>query len=155
MAPRGADFVVASFTEGTVDPSVSLTGKDRSKIARNLRDLWGIIANGDIFNSIGGLCLMSSHITIRACPLATFSATSAFSCSIASGTNAEICGPRSIAACISATIHGFPVHVGHPRVAYDFRRFAAGWCSASPLGHILLRYSSSSFFGGGGMNSPW
>ena len=155
MAPLGAVFVVASLTDGITVPSSNRTGKDKSKIALNFRDLWGIIASGDIFNSGGGLCLMSSHATIRACPLATFSATSARSCSMASGCKADMCGPLSIAACISSTVQCFPVCVGQPRVAYALRIDAAGWCNASPRGHMLFRYEGKSDNAGGGTKSPW
>lgn len=79
---------------------------------------------------------MSDQFTTRACPARTFSFTSSLSCAIASGSNADLCGPRSTAACISDLVHGRPVRMGHPLVAYCSNFSAAGWWSASPAGHI-------------------
>ena len=108
IAPRGAVLVVPSFTEGTVCVD-SLTGKERSRIARNCLDLCGIIAMGEIFNSFGGLCLIASQCTRRACPADTFSRTSVPSWRIASGVSAEEWGPLLMAACISLTVQQAPV----------------------------------------------
>ena len=108
IAPRGAVFCVLSLTEGTVCVA-NLTGKERSRIVRNCRDLCGIIAIGDIFNSFGGSCLMSSHSTKRACPASIFSLTSSVSWLMASGLSAEECGPLSMAACISVIVQQAPV----------------------------------------------
>eukprot|EP00956_Cyclotella_meneghiniana_P024687 scaffold49904_cov49-Cyclotella_meneghiniana.AAC.2 len=44
IASAGASNVVASLTDGTSRPSLSLTGNDKSSIARYFRDLWGIMA---------------------------------------------------------------------------------------------------------------
>ena len=80
IAPTGAVFTDASFTAGMRSDSLIFTPNDKSKIAWNFRDLWGIMAIGDIFNCAGGMCLMSSHSTTRHCPIFTFAATSACNC---------------------------------------------------------------------------
>ncbi len=117
MAPRGAVLMVPSFTDRTVEPSFSFTGNERSRIARNFRDLCGIIATGEILSSDGGLCFMSSHTTTRAWPFLIFLSTSCQSCALAVGSSDETCGPLSIAACIISSVQGRPVCVGQPRVA--------------------------------------
>ena len=58
-------MVDASFTDGTSSCIMSLTANDRSRKARQLRDLCGAAAVGDTLSSSGGSSLMSSHNTIR------------------------------------------------------------------------------------------
>ena len=139
MAPFGADKVVSSFTDGISPPSWSQILKDKSKMARNFLDLWGPIAKGDILSWGGGLSFISSQRTNFACPFSTFSSTSVSCCVIASGTNAEECGPFSIAATIISFVHRLPVMAGQPFVAYCSSVAAAGWCNANPCGHMLPR----------------
>ena len=92
-----------------------------------LRDLWGIIATGEILRLGGGDVRMSSQSTTRAWLFATFSAISVASCAIARGSLAETCGPRQMAASISCLVQFRPVLAGQPPVAYDRRWPAAGW----------------------------
>ena len=127
MDPAGADFVVVLFTDGTTSVGLIFTGKERSKIARNGRELCGTIATGEIFNCGGGLALSSVHRTNHACLEETFSLISSSNCAIAAGNNAETWGPRLIAACICWIVHGAPVIVGHPPSAYLVKVPAAGW----------------------------
>ncbi len=126
IAPWGADFVVPSFTDGPTVPFISLTWNDRSRIARNCLDLWGIIARGEIVSSGGGFDFKSSHFTIRACPSLTFSWNFMWTCLIASGSRADSCGPQSIGACICSCDHFRLVLVGQPRVANSLSKSAAG-----------------------------
>ena len=67
--------MVVSLTEGMWSlPNFML--KERSRMQRKLRDLWGIIATGDIFRCFGGLDEMSFHFTNFAKPPLTFSMVS-------------------------------------------------------------------------------
>ena len=66
MAPRGAVLLVLALTDGMEVVGVRRRENDRSNIARNGRDLCGIIATGEIFSSGGGDCRMSSQYTRRA-----------------------------------------------------------------------------------------
>ena len=52
-------------------------------------DLCGITAIGDIFSCFGGLSLMSSHRTIRACLVLTNSSAFSEKCASAFGDNAD------------------------------------------------------------------
>ena len=64
MASCGAR---AFFEESLTDCRrvwLTLISKDRSSIILNCLDLWGMAAMGEIFRFAGGLCLMSSHLTI-------------------------------------------------------------------------------------------
>ena len=89
QAARGASLTDDSFTEGIKFPCRRRRRKDRSSIARNCRDLWGMSAIGDIFNSGGGLFLMSSHDTMRHWPRFCLAEASAIAYSIAAGSRAE------------------------------------------------------------------
>ena len=62
----------------------------------------------------------------KSCPAANFAILLSWKCSIASGKSEDRCGPCATASHISAFVHGFPVHIGHPNVAYSLRRDAAG-----------------------------
>eukprot|EP00978_Attheya_sp_CCMP212_P023784 scaffold73576_cov56-Attheya_sp.AAC.8 len=74
-----ANRVVVSLTAAWMTrPSFRLdcwdfkwTGKDRSRMSRPRRFLWGTTARGDTFSLDGVLCLISSHITIRENPVST------------------------------------------------------------------------------------
>jgi hypothetical protein len=61
----GAFIIVELFTDGIFFPLIRIW-KDRSRMARKLRDLWGIIATGDILRFGGILFLMFCHRTILA-----------------------------------------------------------------------------------------
>lgn len=122
----GAVFVVVLLTDGTVVDGLKWTGNERSRMARYGRDLCSTIAIGDIFSWGGGAWRISFQCTMRACPFATFSFTSISNWAIASGTNAEICGPRSIALCICSSVHVAPVFVGQPFSVYFVSVDAAG-----------------------------
>ncbi len=79
---------------------------------------------------------MSSHKTMRACPLFTLSHTSAAKCSMASSSKADLCGPLLIAACIPASFQSRPVHIGQPNLSQSVSKAAALCCKAKPWGAI-------------------
>jgi hypothetical protein len=89
MAPAGAVFSVVSLTEARTPQFVRQRRKDRSRIEQKSLYLCGIAAIGEIFSSLGGLSLMSSHCTRRACFMRTFSIASALKCAIALGERAK------------------------------------------------------------------
>ena len=97
---------------------------------------------------------MSSQSTTRHCFFFTLSSTSCCSCRIASGANADMCGPTAIAASISLRVHGRPVVVGHPSFAKLCSSSAAGCSNAKPLGHIDPLYSRIGCFGVGMLKWP-
>ena len=139
MAPAGAVFSVVLFTEAWIPPFLRRRRKDKSRMDRKSLDLCGMAAIRDILSSFGGLSLMESYSTSRACFVRTFSAALVLKCAIASGDRAELCGPLATASHISSFVHGLPVCVGHPNVAQSLSNSAAGCCSASPFGHIEFR----------------
>jgi hypothetical protein len=89
MAPAGAIFSVVLLMEARTPTFLRRSRKDRSRIERKSLDLCGIAAIGEIFSSLGGLSLMSSHRTSRACFMHTFSIASVLKCAIALGERAE------------------------------------------------------------------
>ncbi len=78
-----------SLTDASTTLFFSLSQKDRSRIERNTFDLCGITVIGEIFNFLGGLSLISSHTTVRAWLVCTFSAASSAKCAMASGVSAD------------------------------------------------------------------
>ena len=54
IATTGAVFADYSFKTGMRSDSLIFTPNDKSKIAWNFRDLWGIMEIGDIFNCAVG-----------------------------------------------------------------------------------------------------
>ncbi len=89
IAPPGAIFFMVSFTASLNLPLFSRSRKERSRIDRYAFDLCGIAVMGEIISSVGGLLLILSHSTTRACLVRTFSLISSAKCSIASGVNAN------------------------------------------------------------------
>ncbi len=81
---------------------------------------------GEILSCGGGLYLMLSHWTSTTCPAATFAILLSRKYLIASGKSEDRCGLCATTSHISAFIHGLPVCVGHPNVAYSLRRDIAG-----------------------------
>ena len=65
MASAGANRDVVALTEGITEP-LCLRAKDKSRMVRNLRDLWGTMATGLIFRFLGGLLRMDFHLTTLA-----------------------------------------------------------------------------------------
>ena len=88
--------------------------KDRSRIILNCLDLWGMAAMGEIFRFDGGLCLMSSHLTILQKPYLTLSRASVRHARAASGFCADGWDPCVIAVCISCRVQFVPHSIGHP-----------------------------------------
>ncbi len=82
-------FSVVSLPDASTPPFFSLGRKDKSRIEQNAFDLCGIATIGEIFNSLGGLSLISSHGTMRARLVRTFSAASSAKCEMASGMSAD------------------------------------------------------------------
>ena len=97
---------------------------------------------------------MSPHSTTLHCPCFTFSDTSFARISIATLSNADLCGPLHIASSICAFVQSLPVFVGQPSVAY-FNSFpAASWFNVKPDGHIEPLWLDRPCFGVGMVNSP-
>lgn len=122
-----------------IDLSLSLRSartNQRSNIARNVLVLGGMAAMGETFSCSEGLSFISSHLTIRACPCATFSSVSSRSCAAASGTWADGCAAYLIAANICSTIQVGPQSTGHPLVPNSKIIGAARCPSAGPDGYI-------------------
>jgi hypothetical protein len=124
-------------------PSSKRNRNDRLRIDQYAFDLCGITAIGKICSCGGGLSFISSHATIQAWLVFTFSNASAAKCSMAPGVNADWWGPWATAAHISSFIHGCPICVGHPKVAHWLSSSTAGWLSAHPDRHIEFQYPES------------
>ena len=78
------------------------------------RDLWGIIATGDIFNCGGKLSLMSPYRTTFEYPFNTLVAVSSCKAFNANFELAEGCVPRRMAASICSCVQLFPQSTGQP-----------------------------------------
>ena len=74
-------------------------------------------ASGEIFRFGGGFSFMVFQGTRQHSPSLTRSRVSALSAVIATGSSADMCGPFSIAACISSIVQSLPQSTGHPLVA--------------------------------------
>ena len=83
------------------------------------RDLWGIIAVGEIFSAGGMLCFISFHWTIFANPALIFSFVSSCRHLSAIGSLAEMCGPLLRAAMIWCFGQLGPHWMGQPCVLYS------------------------------------
>ena len=95
---------------------------------------------GEIFRFGGGLCLMVFQGTQRQSPSAMRSRVSVLRAVIATGSSADLCGPFSIAACLSSIVQSLPQSTGHPLVAYRRRLSAAAWWRAPFRGRIVPIY---------------
>ena len=101
---------------------------------------------------------MSTHEITRACPLVTFLLVLSRKWLSASGSNADLCGPGSIAACISATVQFHPVAVWQPYKDHSSSKSPVGWAVASHVGCMPSGFSlrgSSSQWSRGSQNFPW
>ena len=123
--------------------------KERSRIARYFRLLCGIMESGDTlsFGISAILSLMSDHGTSRAKPCSCFSWASIHICSMASGTKAEMCAPRSTAAQISSGVQSRPQSTGQPLVAYSNSAGPAGCKRVFPRGHMRPQKGGGSVSG--------
>ena len=88
--------------------------KDKSRIVRNLRDLWGTIATGLIFNLFGMSFFMSFHLTTLAYPLFIFASVSSRNAMMASLLRADLWAPRWSAAVMCSTLQSGPQSTGQP-----------------------------------------
>ena len=118
-----------------------VTGKLRSRMPLNFHflDLWGIMANGEIFSFAGGFFLISLHRCTLACPLVTLSAIPNLNCAMALGSNADEWGPFLTAAWSSAYVQSRPVLTGQPTVACFLSMLPAGCFDARFVGYISPR----------------
>jgi len=110
--------------------------------------LCGIAATDDTLSCPGWLSLMSSQRTARTCPFTTLSSTS-FSTkfAMASGSSADLCGPRLMAAWrISPIVPSRPVLVGHPRFSHSLSCSAPSCLGASHCGAISFASNIFSLF---------
>ena len=96
---------------------LTFSSKDRSSIILNCLDLWGMAAMGENFRFAGGLCFISSHLTILQQPSFTLSRASVRQARAASGFCADGWAPLVIAASISVGVQFEPHSIGHPSVA--------------------------------------
>ena len=87
--PSWGDFNGGFVYQWYAAPTCNRSENDKSSIVRFFLDLCGIIEIGEILSWGGGSSHMSSQSTMRARPAATFAATSAVRCSIASGASAN------------------------------------------------------------------
>jgi hypothetical protein len=83
---------VALLTDGCFLPLWRIW-YERSSMALYLRDLWGIIAIGDIFNFGGILSFMSFHFITLANPSFTLLSVSCIKHACAVLSLADLCGP--------------------------------------------------------------
>lgn len=135
MAFCGALIFVVELTDG-MRPPLMRNENDRSKMHRKSRDLWGIIASGEILRFSGKLSIMSPNRTSLAYPSRTFSSVCRNNDRRARSDLADSWGPRLIAVMISSFVHGFPQSTGHPFVLYEWRSGAASCQLAIPRGHM-------------------
>ena len=136
MSPEGEFFTNDLLTYGKSSPFFYLNEKDKSRISWKSRDLWGIMAIGEILNWSGGLTFILSHKNTLHLPFFYFATTSFASIFIAICCNADTCGPQSIASYIWFKVQVCPVIVGQTLVANYSNFPAEGWCSDKSPEHI-------------------
>ena len=90
-------------------------------------DLCGIIAKGESFSAAGRFRRRSRHLWIVAKPCFAFLVASTCICLIASGSNADTCGPFSTAASSLSLVQSLPTDTGQPCFEYP-RSIAAAGC---------------------------